>query len=119
MPRENKVSDMECEKPQLDAIAINEAQLILAEKRTSLAVMRTGIAVLAIPLGVTSLLIATSKHYDVLHVMHLMLPLMALNSLLVVLGGYLITRSFRRLHRFDRMIREIKRTHSCIAEFID
>jgi uncharacterized membrane protein YidH (DUF202 family) len=110
---------MECEKQQFDAVAINEAQLILAEKRTSLAVMRTGIAVLAIPLGVTSLLIATSKYYDVLHVVHLMAPLMAVNGLLVVLGAYLIVRAVRRLHHYDRMIREIKRTHSCIADFID
>ena len=110
---------MECEKQQFDPVAINEAQLILAEKRTSLSVMRTGIAVLAIPLGVTSLLIATSRYYDLLHVMHLMVPLMVLNSVLVVLGIYLIVRAFRRLHHQDRMMREIKRSHSCIAEFID
>jgi len=110
---------MECEKQQFDTVVINEAQLILAEKRTSLSVMRTGIAVLAIPLGVTSLLIATSRYYDLLHVMHLMVPLMVLNSVLVVLGIYLIVRAFRRLHHQDRMMREIKRSHSCIAEFID
>lgn len=110
---------MKCEKQQFDTVVINEAQLILAEKRTSLSVMRTGIAVLAIPLGVTSLLIATSRYYDVLHVMHLMVPLMSLNGVLVVLGIYLIVRAFRRLHHQDRMMREIKKSHSCIAEFID
>lgn len=110
---------MKCEKQQFDTVVINEAQLILAEKRTSLSVMRTGIAVLAIPLGVTSLLIATSRYYDVLHVMHLMVPLMLLNGVLVVLGIYLIVRAFRRLHHQDRMMREIKKSHSCIAEFID
>jgi uncharacterized membrane protein YidH (DUF202 family) len=110
---------VECDKQPFDAVAVNEVQLILAEKRTSLAVMRTGIAVLAIPLGVTSLLIATSRYYDVLHVVHLLVPLMSLNGLLVVLGVYLVVRSFRRLHHQDRMIHEIKRTHSCIAEFID
>ena len=35
---------------QAVSIAINEVQLLLAEKRTSLSVMRTGIAVLALPL---------------------------------------------------------------------
>jgi len=110
---------MKCEKQQFDTVVINEAQLILAEKRTSLSVMRTGIAVLAIPLGVTSLLIATSRYYDVLHVIHLMVPLMSLNGVLVVLGIYLIVRAFRRLHHQDRMMREIKKSHSCIAEFID
>jgi hypothetical protein len=32
------------DKTEKNSIAINEAQLVLAEKRTSLAVMRTGIA---------------------------------------------------------------------------
>jgi uncharacterized membrane protein YkgB len=44
-----------------DALIINEAQLILAEKRTSLAAMHTGIAVFAVPLSVLGLLIATSN----------------------------------------------------------
>ncbi|MGA8239636.1 MAG: hypothetical protein WB818_03615, partial [Desulfobacterales bacterium] len=51
-----------------DPIIINEAQLILAEKRTSLAALRTGITVFALPLSVLSLLIVTSKFYDVVHV---------------------------------------------------
>jgi len=59
------------------AIVINEVQLILAEKRTSLAAMRTGIAVFALPLSVLSVLIATSKFYDVLNVMHLLVPLLS------------------------------------------
>ena len=41
---------------------INEIQLILAEKRTSLAAMRTGIAVFVLPLSVLSVLVATSEY---------------------------------------------------------
>ena len=107
------------ETKETTAIAINEAQLVLAEKRTSLAVMRTGIAVLALPLSVTSLLIATSKYYDVLHVLHFLIPLLALNTALVVLGAYLITRSIRRMHRYDQLIAEIKVRHSILREVID
>ncbi len=102
-----------------DALLINEIQLILAEKRTSLSVMRTGIAVFAIPLSVLSVLIATSKYYDVLHVLPLIVPLMALNLLLVVLGAYLVTRAFIRLHRYDAMIRNLKEQHSKIAQLLD
>jgi uncharacterized membrane protein YkgB len=47
-------------------IVINEVQLVLAEKRTSLAAMRTGIAVFALPLSVLSVLVATSKYYDII-----------------------------------------------------
>lgn len=101
------------------AIAINEVQLILAEKRTSLAVMRTGIAVLALPLSVMSVLIATSKYYDVLHVLHFLIPLGVLNFSLIVTGVYLIIRSIIRMRHYDRFIHEIKRKHSIIGEFIE
>lgn len=104
---------------QSDGIVINEIQLILAEKRTSLATLRTGIAVFALPLSVLSVLVATSKYYDVFHIMHLLLPLLTLSAALAVLGGYLITRAILRLRRYDRLITRIKKRHSCIAEFID
>ena len=104
---------------KVDPIAINEVQLILAEKRTSLAVMRTGIAVLALPLSVMSVLIATSKYYDVLHVLHFLIPLGVLNLVLIVFGAYLIIRSIIRMRRYDQFIHDIKRKHSIIGEFIE
>jgi uncharacterized membrane protein YidH (DUF202 family) len=103
---------------EFDAIAINEAQLILAEKRTSLAVLRTGIAVFALPLSVLSVLIATSKYYDFIHVLKFLVPLFILNLILVILGAYLIVRSILRMHHYDALIEQIKRKHSTIAEFI-
>ena len=102
-----------------ETFIINEVQLLLAEKRTSLAAMRTGIAVFALPLTVMSVLIATSKYYDIVHVMHLLVPLLIICAALVLLGSYLILRSIIRLHRHDRHILEIKRQHSAIGEFID
>ncbi len=106
-------------KTDNNSIVINEAQLILAEKRTSLAVMRAGIAVLALPLSVMSLLIATSKYYDVVHVLHFLIPLGILNLALIVIGTYLIIRSIIRMQHYDRLIHEIKLKHSVIGEFID
>jgi len=104
---------------RIDSIAINEVQLILAEKRTSLAVMRTGIAVLALPLSVMSVLIATSRFYDVPHVLHFLVPLGVLNLALIVFGVYLIIRSIMRMRHYDRLIHEIKLKHSVIGKFID
>ena len=106
-------------KTGVNSIAINEVQLLLAEKRTSLAVMRTGIAVLALPLSVLSVLIATSKYYDVLHVLHFIVPLGILNFVLIVFGAYLIIRSIIRMRHYDHLIHEIKLKHSVIGEFID
>ena len=101
------------------SVIINEVQLLLAEKRTTLASMRTGIAVFALPLSVLSVLIATSKYYDVLQVIHLLVPLLVLCAGLVVLGSYLIIRSINRTRHYDQLILELKRQHSKIAGFID
>ncbi len=102
-----------------ETIIINEVQLLLAEKRTSLAAMRTGIAVFALPTTVISVLIATSKYYDIIHVLHLLVPLLILCAALVLLGSYLIIRSIMRIRHYDRHIFEIKRKYSTITEFIE
>ena len=100
-------------------VILGEIQLLLAEKRTSLAVMRTGIAVFALPLSVLSVLIATSRYYNVIHVIHLLVPLLLLCIALIVLGGYLIIRAIARMHRYDRLIFAFKRKHSKLAELLD
>ena len=98
---------------------INEVQLVLAEKRTSLSVMRTGIAVLALPMSVMSLLIATSKYYDIFHVLYFLVPLAVLNLALSVFGAYLIIRSIIKMRHYDSLIHEIKSNHCGIGKFID
>jgi uncharacterized membrane protein YidH (DUF202 family) len=102
-----------------DAIIINEAQLILAEKRTSMAAMRTGIAIFALPLSVLGLLIATSHLYNVLHVLPLIIPLGVMLVALIVLGSYLIVRALGNIHRYDRMLYRLKACHSKISQFLD
>jgi uncharacterized membrane protein YidH (DUF202 family) len=114
-----KGAKLKDEKSDQDAILINEVQLLLAEKRTALSVMRTGIAVLALPLSVMSVLIATSKYYDVLHVLHLIIPLGTINFALMLFGGYLIIHSILRMRHYDHIIHEIKHKHSIIGGFID
>ena len=84
-------------KMTVDSSVFGEIQLILAEKRTALASMRTGIAVFALPLSVLSALIATSKYYNVAHVIHFLLPLLVLNLGLIILGCYLVIHSISRL----------------------
>ena len=110
---------MSDEQSPLDPITIIEAQLVLAEKRTALAVMRTGIALLALPLTVISFLVATSKYYDPLALLHYLIPVALVNLVLVVLGFYLLGYSLRRLWRHDRLLKEIKRKNSVISEFLD
>ena len=103
----------------IDSTVFGEIQLLLAEKRTALSSMRTGIAVFALPLSVLSVLVATSKYYDVIRVLHFLLPLLVLNVGLVVLGSYLVIHSVGRIRHYDRLIKELKLRHSAIAEYID
>jgi uncharacterized membrane protein YidH (DUF202 family) len=102
----------------LDVTTFNEAQLLLSEKRTALSTLRTGIAVFALPLSVLSILIATSKSYELAKVMHWLIPLVLLNLGLVVLGVYLITIAVFRIRRYDRLLDELKRRHNRLAELL-
>ena len=104
---------------EVDNMVLNEVQLLLSEKRTALSTMRTGIAVFAFPLSVLSILIATSRLYQLHEVMHWLVPLLLLNLGLIVLGIYLIARAFQRIHHYDRLIDEFKRKHSKLASLLD
>jgi hypothetical protein len=103
----------------MDSTVLGEIQVILAEKRTALASLRTGIAVFALPLSVLSALIATSKYYDVVRVLHFLLPLLMLNLGLIVLGCYLVIHSISRIRHYDGLIKRLKKEHSAIAQFIE
>ena len=105
--------------PSLDNVIVGEIQVLLAEKRTALSALRTGIAVFALPLSVLSALIATSRYYSIEKVMPLLLPLMLLNLGLVVLGCWLVFRSIRRIHHFERRIKELSEKYRSIAQFIE
>ena len=81
--------------------------------------LRTGIAVFAFPLSVLSVLIATSKSYEVHEVMHWLVPLLLINLGLGALGVYLITRAVRHIRHCDRLIGGLKHKHSKLAELLD
>ena len=107
------------EPSQLDSLILGEIQVLLSEKRTALSTMRTGIAVFALPLSVLSVLIATSRYYNIGKVMPLLMPLLLLNLGLVVLGSWLVFHSIGRLHHYDRRIRELTQKYRSLAEFVE
>lgn len=107
------------EPPQLDNLILGEIQVLLAEKRTALSSLRTGIAVFALPLSVLSVLIATSRYYNVVTVMPFLAPLLLLNLGLVVLGSWLIYHAIRRIHHYERLIQNLRQKYRSIAEFVD
>ena len=103
---------------KINTIIISEIQLLLAEKRTSLATLRTGIAIFALPLAAISFLIATSQYYQVVHVLHLFLPLMLACLILDVFGSYLILRAVRKIRRYDEAIEKLKTRHDKVSNII-
>jgi uncharacterized membrane protein YidH (DUF202 family) len=107
------------EPVKADNLIFNEIQVLLAEKRTALASLRTGIAVFALPLSVLSVLIATSRYYNIATVMPFLVPLLLLNLGLVTLGSWLIFRSLQRIHHYEHRIRELTQKYRSLAEFVD
>lgn len=102
-----------------EMLAVQELQLLLAEKRTALSTLRTGIAVFALPLSVLSVLIATSKAYEPARVLHWLVPLVLLNLGLVALGVYLITLAVLRIRRYDRLLDDFKQKNQRLARLLD
>jgi len=102
-----------------EVILLNELQLLLSEKRTSLSTLRTGIAIFAFPLSVLSVLIATSRSYELRDVMPLLVPLVVLNLALTALATYLIVHSMRRIRHYNQVIDEFKRRHGRLAKLLD
>ncbi len=101
-----------------DMLVMQELQLLLAEKRAALSTLRTGIAIFAFPLSVLSVLIATSKSYELHTVLHWLVPLLLLNLALLGLAVYLVTHALRRLQHYNRLIDELKRKHTRLAQLL-
>jgi uncharacterized membrane protein YidH (DUF202 family) len=105
-------------KNQNRALLINEVQLLLAEKRTSLATLRTGITVFVLPLTVFTILVSTSKFYNVFEVPYFLIPLISICIFLIVLALYLITRAIKNIRDFDQKIAGITKKDKEIGKLI-
>lgn len=97
----------------------NAAQLLLAEKRTALSILRTGVAIFVIPLSVLSLLIATAKTYRQEDIFHLLIPVLIICASLILLSVTLIGRALLHLHRYDKILTELKRAHPVLSGWMD
>ncbi|MFZ3046385.1 MAG: hypothetical protein WA151_10755 [Desulfatirhabdiaceae bacterium] len=102
-----------------DPIIFNEAQLVLAEKRTHLAMLRTGIAIVALPMSVISFLVATSRFYEIGDNLHYLIPLFVLNILLSCLGIYMAVRSLIKLRQDGRLMENLKLKNHLLSSLMD
>lgn len=94
-----------------EELVMSELKLLYAEKRTSLSVLRTGIAILMLPLSVFTVLVATSRYYNILDpgTLAFAVPLIVISLLLIIFGGMLILRSLRSTRRCDEKISIIRK----------
>jgi hypothetical protein len=102
-----------------NGIIINEAQLVLAEKRTHLVMLQTGIAILALPMTLVSFLIASSRFYHIADVLIYLILLYILCACLLELGGYLVFRSVMKHHQDSRILKYLKIQHSILSKLMD
>jgi membrane protein YdbS with pleckstrin-like domain len=102
-----------------ERLLIDEVQLLLDEKRALFSLMRTGIFILIAQLLIISILIATSRFYEIINVLHMIIPFYAINIALMLLGCYLIIHSLVRIRRYDYVILQLKKKDTRIAELIN
>ena len=100
-------------------VLIEAIQLLLEEKQTSLSVLRTGIFILLAQLVFICVLIATSRFYATLEVVHMLVPFYLVNIVLLSLAGYLIVHSLFRIRHYDSTILRLKRKHGRLSDFMD
>ena len=61
---------------------------------------------------INSILIVTSKFYEMMNVLHIIIPFDIINIFLVILGGYLVIHSLIRIRHFNQLICRLKRKHN-------
>jgi hypothetical protein len=74
------------------------------DKRTALAMTRIGITTLVAQITILGFLIAASRYYRMMEVMHLVIPFILLNLVVFGIAGCLIFRSIFKIHQIDRQI---------------
>ncbi len=98
---------------------INEMQLILSEKRTSLSVLRTGITVLLFPMSVLTVLLATSRYFDITRQLKYAVPLALICLAFFVLGTFLIIRAARQIRKCDHAASMLLKHSEYLRDLLD
>jgi uncharacterized membrane protein YidH (DUF202 family) len=98
---------------------INEMQLVLSEKRTSLSVLRTGITVLLFPMSVLTVLLATSRYFDITRQLTIAIPLALICLGFLIIGVYLIIRAVRQIRKCDHAASMLLRHSEYLRELLD
>ena len=99
-------------------VEMQKLQLLFSEQRTSLSILRTGIAIFTLPLSVLTVLIATSRYYQIMEILYLVIPLAVILLGLVALAIWMIVRAMRNIAHIRSMIDKIKKQDEFMSEFL-
>jgi uncharacterized membrane protein len=104
-------------KPNEDEgnLIVEEILYFLQEKRTALRMIRIGISAIIAQISILGFLIATSKYYEWMEVMHLWIPFALLNLIVLGIAVYFIFGSLVRIHQLDRQILRYHEKYGSIA----
>ncbi len=100
----------------VDNLIVEGILVLLQEKRTALRMVRIGITAVIAQISILGFLIATSKYYEWIQVMHLWIPFALLNLVVLGVAGYFIFGSLIQMRQLDRQILRYKNSHSKIAD---
>lgn len=99
-------------------LIMSEVQLLLAEKRTSFALLRTGVSVALLPLSVWTVLIATSRLWNIWDSWWMLTPLMLIALVLFGLGAYLIVHALLHLAHTDRVLMGLRQSDTLLEDLL-
>lgn len=99
-------------------IVMGEVQLMLAEKRTAFALLRTGVSVALVPLSLWTVLVATSRLWNVFDVLWMLVPLMIVALALFGLGAYLVAHALSHLRHVDRVLAGLRQRDTLLEDLL-
>lgn len=98
---------------------INEVELILSEKRTALSALRTGIAIIMFPLSVLTVLVATSRFFDIKEALFYAIPLGLFCLVLLIYGVVLVVRSSKSIKKYDKVAKKLLKQSDYLSQLLD
>ena len=104
---------------EMGNLMVEEILFFLQEKRTVLRMIRIGISAIIAQISILGFLIATSKYYEWMLVMHLWIPFTLLNLIVLGVAVYFIFGSLIRIRQLDRQILRYKKIHGEFAGFME
>lgn len=99
-------------------LLLSEVQMLLAEKRTAFALLRTGVTVAMLPLSLLTVLVATSRLWNLFEVLWVLVPLGILGAVLFFLGMYLIWHAMENWRYTERVLAGLKKTDTLLEELM-